>query len=185
MGEGPMKSYAHNGLAGCVQQRRCRASETMIGIYHGEQSGMEDDPSIPWVTVCEDHGSICCHGTLDLARLHAASPEWCGECILFEDAGTAPHHENNFRHDLQDGTWWSLYRLINRQWFLTRYESAPTSTEPGAVCMLDETIAPTPFKFTRRDGVVVDHSHVPDSTKWKARRAMAWAREQIRERGEI
>lgn len=34
-----------------------------------------------WMTVCNDHGFLCTHPTLALARGHAAAPEgWCEEC---------------------------------------------------------------------------------------------------------
>ena len=46
-----VKEYHHNGLAGCVQQRKARATGTLVGVYHGEQSGMECDPDYPWITV--------------------------------------------------------------------------------------------------------------------------------------
>lgn len=41
--------YAHNGLAGCVQQRRARQTRTLVGVYHGEQAGMEPDSESPWI----------------------------------------------------------------------------------------------------------------------------------------
>lgn len=34
-----------------------------------------------WATVCVDHGIICTHPTLRLARWHAPAPEgWCEPC---------------------------------------------------------------------------------------------------------
>lgn len=76
-----MKRYAHNGLAGCVQQRRAKSTGTLVGVYHGEQSGMETDPAEPWLTVCEAHSSLVAHPTLALAKRHAPFPEsWCEEC---------------------------------------------------------------------------------------------------------
>jgi hypothetical protein len=67
--------YAHNGLAGCIQQQRSSASTT------GEQAGMEADPVNPWVTVCEAHHSVAAHSSLALAQSHAADPRgWCEDC---------------------------------------------------------------------------------------------------------
>lgn len=81
------RPYSHNGFAGCVQQRRNRQTGTLIGVYHGVQAGLEDDPECPWCTVCEDHGSIVSHPTLALAKAHASWPEWCSDCqlVMFPD----------------------------------------------------------------------------------------------------
>ena len=83
-----VKEYHHNGLAGCVQQRKARATGTLVGVYHGEQSGMECDPDYPWITVCEEHSTICTHSTLALAKYHAADPsEWCRACSRDKERG--------------------------------------------------------------------------------------------------
>lgn len=75
------KTYSHNDLCGCVAQTRSRITGTLVGVYHGEQSGMECDPEYPWLTVCEDHGTLATHRTLKLAREHAPDPTmWCEEC---------------------------------------------------------------------------------------------------------
>jgi hypothetical protein len=75
------KGYGFNGLAGCVTQRKNRKTGNLIGVYHGEQSGIESDPESPWVTLCEEHGNLVCHRSLRLAMDHAAAPEmWCEDC---------------------------------------------------------------------------------------------------------
>lgn len=52
-----------------------------MGIYNGWQSGMENDPEYPWVTVCEVHNTLVAHGSLALAREHAPDPTgWCEAC---------------------------------------------------------------------------------------------------------
>ena len=76
-----MRAYSFNDLAGCVEQRRARETGTLVGLYHGEQSGMEDDPEHPCVTVCEAHHTLVAHPTLALARSHMPAPTgWCEEC---------------------------------------------------------------------------------------------------------
>lgn len=58
----------------------------MVGVYHGEQSGLEVDPDDPWVTVCEEHGTLVSHPTRALASAHASDPlGWCEECRATED----------------------------------------------------------------------------------------------------
>ena len=77
-----VQEYGVKGLAGCVQQRVARSTGTLVGVYHSAQSGIEDDPALPWVTVCEVHSSCVCHTTLTLARSHAVEPEgWCESCL--------------------------------------------------------------------------------------------------------
>ena len=74
------KEYGHNGLAGCVQQRRAQTTGGRVGVYHAELAGMDPDAG-PWATVCEEHGGIVNHPTLALARYHAADPAgWCEAC---------------------------------------------------------------------------------------------------------
>lgn len=72
--------YSHAGLAGCVQRHRARQTGTLVGVYHAEQAGLDPDGG-PWVTVCEDHGSVINHETLAQAKSHATDPEgWCEDC---------------------------------------------------------------------------------------------------------
>lgn len=68
------------GLAGAVERRRSRASGTTITLYDANEAGMESDPQTPWATVCEEHGSIVCHGTRSAARASMAVPDWCEAC---------------------------------------------------------------------------------------------------------
>lgn len=75
------KEYNFNGLSGCVSQAKSRITGMLVGIYHGEQSGMESDQDTPWQTVCEQHNTLVGHASLKLAREHAPDPTgWCEEC---------------------------------------------------------------------------------------------------------
>lgn len=76
-----MRYYAFNGLAGCVTQRKCRETGTLVGLYHSDQSGMESDPELPWTTVCEKHNTLVSHTTLALAKMTLSHPTaFCDEC---------------------------------------------------------------------------------------------------------
>jgi hypothetical protein len=75
-----MKQYAHLGLAGCVTRFRSRTTKTLVGVYHGAQAGMEDDPELPWISVCEEHHTIVGHATLGQARLTRDPTEFCDNC---------------------------------------------------------------------------------------------------------
>lgn len=75
------RQYSFNGLAGCVSQRRSRLTCHLVGVYHAEQAGLDDDPSCKWFTVCEHHNMLVGHSTLTLAQSHAADPTgWCEPC---------------------------------------------------------------------------------------------------------
>lgn len=75
-----------NELAGCRQLRRCRSTGTMVGVYEAEEAHL-DPAGGRWVTVCEDHGYVCNHETLALARWHASEPiTWCAGCQAAEDS---------------------------------------------------------------------------------------------------
>ena len=74
------RQYSFNDLAGCVEQRRSRATGTMVGLYQAEQAGLDPDAG-KWVTVCEDHSTCVNHPTLSMARHHLPDPTgWCDDC---------------------------------------------------------------------------------------------------------
>lgn len=77
-----VRQYSHDGYAGCVQRKVARSTGRLVGVYNGEQAGMDNDEgAYPWSTVCEEHGTVVCHQTLALARAHAADPMgWCEDC---------------------------------------------------------------------------------------------------------
>jgi hypothetical protein len=69
-----------DGRAGCRQLRKAQQTGTMVGLYDAADAGLDADAG-RWATVCEEHGSICNHETLELARWHSADPAgWCEEC---------------------------------------------------------------------------------------------------------
>lgn len=74
------KIYSFNGLAGCVTQWRNRTTGTLVGVYHGEQSGMECDAEYPWLTVCEKHGTLVCHRSLTVAKATRDPRDFCDFC---------------------------------------------------------------------------------------------------------
>lgn len=75
-----MKRYSAHGHAGCVEQKKCRATGNLMGLYAADQAALDDDPNFPWAVVCEKHGIILRAETLKLARAHMSRPEWCEEC---------------------------------------------------------------------------------------------------------
>lgn len=71
--------YSFDDLAGCVTRQHSRLTGHLYGLYQGEQAGFDTYAGL-WQTVCEDHGTICSHETLKLARLHLPNGEWCEAC---------------------------------------------------------------------------------------------------------
>jgi hypothetical protein len=67
-------------LEGLVESRVNRITKTRIALYDAKTAGIDSDPELPWVTVCEDHGDLVGHPSLTLARSHMACPEWCSKC---------------------------------------------------------------------------------------------------------
>lgn len=76
------KVYNYNGMTGCIEQHKSRQTGKVVSIYRNDQAGLDDcDGEYPYSTVCEEHGWIVAHQTLQLARLHAADPlGWCEKC---------------------------------------------------------------------------------------------------------
>lgn len=66
--------------AGLRYWAQARSTRTHVGVYDGVAAQM-DAAAGRWQTVCEEHGWIVSHRTLELARGHASHPDdWCGYC---------------------------------------------------------------------------------------------------------
>jgi hypothetical protein len=78
------RQYNFNGIAGCVVQRRSRQTRRLVGVYKADQSDLSNE--MPWWTVCEDHGYLVGHDSLNLALSWSADPmTWCGVCNGYEE----------------------------------------------------------------------------------------------------
>jgi hypothetical protein len=63
-----------------MKLHRNRQTGTLIMWGRAEEAGMTTEDG-PWVTVCDDHGSIVHHPSAKSAREWAACPTgWCDEC---------------------------------------------------------------------------------------------------------
>lgn len=88
MTQTPREILARN--AGARVSRRCRATGTVVTLYDGDAAGMDteggpDGEKMRWQTVCEEHGTVICHRTFEVALSHLSHPdEWCEECPLLE-----------------------------------------------------------------------------------------------------
>lgn len=58
---------------------RARRTGTLVTVCESDQGEIDD--GIPWMTICDEHGSCVCHPTLAVARSWASQPDtWCEEC---------------------------------------------------------------------------------------------------------
>ena len=66
--------------AGCLALRTTRQG-VRVGLYRSLEAGLESDPSVPYTTVCETHGTLVCHETRRAAEQSLSHPEsWCDQC---------------------------------------------------------------------------------------------------------
>lgn len=67
--------------AGCRTLRRTKDG-VLVGLYNAREASMDDnDGEDPWVTLCEEHGTLCNHRTRRIAEEWLSSPaSWCEEC---------------------------------------------------------------------------------------------------------
>lgn len=77
------KEYGACGRAGCIQIRIARTTGLPVGVYNGEQAGLcTANGTEPWSTMCEEHGYVISHPTLQQALYHSADPGgWCEVCM--------------------------------------------------------------------------------------------------------
>ena len=68
--------------AGFVAARPNPCTGRLNVLFRGDAAGLDtDDGRQPWSTVCEAHGTVCCHTTKQLALEHLRGvPEWCEDC---------------------------------------------------------------------------------------------------------
>lgn len=68
--------------AGLRQYRRARSTGTLVGLYNGDEAGMDTSSGDqPWSLVCEPHGFVSSFETIRSARSFASCPEqWCEVC---------------------------------------------------------------------------------------------------------
>lgn len=81
------------GLRRVYVGRGLRRGE-LCGLYQAAEAGIEDDPTVPWATVCEVHSAVVLHPTRELADAHLVDPAgWCEKCrgVAAEVASVVAH----------------------------------------------------------------------------------------------
>lgn len=76
--------------AGIRSASFARSTGTLVLVAEADAAGLDSDGGTqPWYTLCDDHGGICSHETIDLARSWSSAPEeWCPYCQDIRDAST-------------------------------------------------------------------------------------------------
>lgn len=79
------------GWPGVRSASYARSTGTLVLVADGEKQGLDtEDGAMPWYTICDDHGGVCSHETLAVAREWASAPEeWCPYCQDERDAREA------------------------------------------------------------------------------------------------
>ncbi|MEM7124984.1 MAG: hypothetical protein AAF702_01575 [Chloroflexota bacterium] len=68
-------------IAGLVVTRKNKLHrEQKVSLYRASEAGLCTDGG-EWVTVCEEHGTLCNHRTRRLAESHLVSAGWCEACM--------------------------------------------------------------------------------------------------------
>jgi len=73
-------SIGHEGL---VEQRKCRATGFLVGLYKtvDQASQQEADEAGRYSVVCEEHSTVVCVSSLSMGRYTMAHPaHFCDEC---------------------------------------------------------------------------------------------------------
>lgn len=64
---------------GVIQRKRSRKFGVWVCVLEAEAADL--DPSGgKYVTICEEHGTVCNHKNLEDAKRHAPLLEWCEQC---------------------------------------------------------------------------------------------------------
>ncbi len=95
--------------AGLVDWRRNKQTGTQIGLYNGDEAGMDTcEGTEPWTTVCEEHHEVCAHDTRQRASEFMAVPaEWCSGCraiIKAQEDAVTPEPKRVYDFTLGDPT---------------------------------------------------------------------------------
>lgn len=64
---------------GIIQRARSRRYGVWVSIYEAAKADL-DTSGGPYVTICEEHGTVCNHEKLMDAKRHAPDLGWCEDC---------------------------------------------------------------------------------------------------------
>lgn len=65
---------------GEVKRSRSRRTGTTVVLFDTTKTDEFDPEGGRWVTICEEHSTVCNHETRKLAEYHMPVVDWCEEC---------------------------------------------------------------------------------------------------------
>jgi hypothetical protein len=65
---------------GEIHRARSRRTGTLVIVLDTQHAVWLDDDGGRWVTLCDEHSTVCNHQTRKLAMRHAPDVDWCEEC---------------------------------------------------------------------------------------------------------
>lgn len=74
------KRVKYTERVGYRYRRQNPYTDTFNVLYDAEKAGL-DTAGGRWVTVCEKHGTLCNHRSLEAARKHLPYADWCEACM--------------------------------------------------------------------------------------------------------
>lgn len=65
---------------GEVHRARSRKTGTVVVVVDTRAAPWLDPEGGRWVTLCDEHNTVCNHDTRALAMAHAPTVDWCEDC---------------------------------------------------------------------------------------------------------
>lgn len=78
-----MDTYRSNetpAMQGEIHRAVSRRTGTLVIVLDARLATWLDSDGGRWITMCDEHGTVCNHATRKLAMWHAPTVDWCEEC---------------------------------------------------------------------------------------------------------
>lgn len=73
-------------LHGEVHRARSRRTGTVVIVLDARIATWLDPDGGRWITMCDEHGTVCNHVTRKLAMEQAPTVDWCEDCTTPDDS---------------------------------------------------------------------------------------------------
>lgn len=68
-------------MQGEVHRAVSRSTGTLVIVLDAQRATWLDPDGGRWITMCNEHNTLCNHTTRKLAMHHAPVVDWCEECM--------------------------------------------------------------------------------------------------------